>query len=492
MSPFAALYRKEYLENRRLLLCFPTACVLTILCGCLENAPGAMLRWLEYAKLLGLCAVGAVAALSYATETEQKTVGFLRAIPIDPVTLLRGKLAWIGTVALPVFAILFTTHGLLRAFLMPYGMLATEWLAAALSVFAWGLFWSTIWPGTLMAVLTTWLICLAMFFGPWYFGDFFARLPISYITTQLLMSLLILAVAMWRALHFLDEHFLDDSKKISTGTGKTVSDWVRHFEANTFSLVFRRVKWSPFQALLWQSIRQSATFLRFGVALSLLFTGWCWYHGKDFVNICYGGPFALHIFSDMSSFLFVGGGLFALGFSAVIFLPDQENHRYRTLARLGISPGSLWWSRMLPAFIVYSIPVPTIISLCYLHSGHNFVQNPWPGGIATGFILLIYFTPFCVGAVASLFCRDIISSVFVTLVATIVFVPYIYATTQYSSIGFSLAALTVLAALLVASRMTTADWLRERSVGQRLLKTVEVIGATILLAGGVAVLTAIL
>lgn len=480
MTPFTAIYRKEFQENRWLLLTVFSVCVTMILYGCVENSYNSVLRWLENAKLLGLCIVGAAAALSYATETEQKTAAFLRRIPVPGLTLLRAKLAWIVTVTLAVFVPLFVGHFIALHYRLPFGISSAIWLSAAFSMVAWGLLLSTICRSTLMAVLTTWLSQLVIllglallfpgtytlpFFGNYYhlygFEGFFSRFHMSGLLLPNLISVGILGVALYRAANFLD---ICERKQERGST--PVGDGAA--KPGLLARLFGMETWGPFRALLWQSIRQSSTVLGFGVVVAMIFTVWNVFKGMEFVLMLSGGPMIDTYLYNISGFIYIAGCLIALGFSSAVFAQDQDNGQYRVLAQHGVSPNLVWWSRFLPFLFVYSLPVPMIVRLCHLYTHFGCDQSHF--GMTVIPILLLYYTPLCFGTFYSIFFRDYIVNVFLVLISTAFMMPVIGGLAKFGALGSVPATVIVLLALLTASWRMTADWLREKPQLDRLPK----------------------
>ena len=479
MTPFTAIYRKEFQENRWLLLTVFSVCVVMILYGCVENSYNSVLRWLENAKLLGLCIVGAAAALSYATETEQKTTAFLRRIPVPGLTLLRAKLAWIVTVTLAVFVPLFVGHFIALQYRLPFGVSSAIWLSAAFSMIAWGLLLSTVCRSTLMAVLTTWLSQLMIllglallfpgtytlpFFGNYYhlygFEGFFSQYRISGLLLPNLISAVVFAVALYRAANFLD---ISERKQERSG-GAPVKDGAAKPEF--LARLFGFETWGPFRALLWQSIRQSLTVLAFGVVVAIIFTGWNWFKGMEFVLMLSGGPMIDTYLYNISGFLYIAGCLIALGFSSAVFAQDQDNGQFRVLAQHGVSPNLVWWSRFLPFLFVYSLPVPMIVRLCHLYTHYGYSQTVFSSAMIP--VLLLYYTPLCFGTFYSIFFRDYIVNVFLVLISAAFMVPLIGGMAKFGGFDSTLATTTILLGILAASWQMTADWLREKPLLLRL------------------------
>jgi hypothetical protein len=157
-----------------------------------------------------------------------------------------------------------------------------------------------------------------------------------------------------------------------------------------------------------------------------------------------------------------------------IFGHDQKNESYRILSRLGIHPGKVWWSRMLPAAILYVPVLP-----CFLF--YLFATLNWEGFILGA---QVFFTAWlslmAIGAFAS-----ISSGIQKNGVSGTIVLCYVLA---FWVIGFMVmfgssplwTTVPIALTLLLASRLRAGYWLREITTWRSRLIPVAPVLATIL------------
>ncbi|MDR3232069.1 MAG: hypothetical protein LBT46_00095 [Planctomycetaceae bacterium] len=471
MTPFIALYHKERREHGwSLLTVFLTLCILLIS----SYGPLEIPR-LSFALIWTLY-ITATAAMSYAKEDEEKTAMFLRMLPISGNTLLCAKLAWLGTAAacltVPfgmMFGVMFYQNGNIDIWYSP--------VLALLFLLPWSLFWTTRISNKLLAfsaaiacgcgvpaltrLLSTTVMMVMM-------GIFDFESDLDYILTSFLsvidtgILLWVGAVGLRRAARYyqLPEQIPSSIFRMNRNTGN--ADWLVR--------CFPQGRWSPFTAMLWQSITQSKDILTFGLLCGILFCGWEILLGQFFIaplttgtvfhnyfnNVLRTGSFLMFLFLIMS----------ALGFVSVIFSRDQEGQRYRLFIQRGISHRLVWQSRILPFAAVYLFPLPF-----YIHYWNTLIQPSAADDVSapkTAVILvvvLVYLLPFAIGSFFSILCKTVLMSAALTFGTFLVIFCTVFGN-AVNSYGYHVGlentlipGSIILLGFLLASRLVVAGWL---------------------------------
>jgi hypothetical protein len=159
----------------------------------------------------------------------------------------------------------------------------------------------------------------------------------------------------------------------------------------------------------------------------------------------------------------LGCFIFYVVFCGSIFAQDQKNNSFRFLSRCGISARDIWWSRILP-FLTISLPCGVVLigNLCLEAKNGHYSHIDGNLYFVIPVFVAIWLLPFAVGAFISIYCRSMIVSIALTgAVSALVF--------GWMLLGMTLCefnplwtTLPILLMLLVASRIYTTDWLRER------------------------------
>jgi hypothetical protein len=233
---------------------------------------------------------------------------------------------------------------------------------------------------------------------------------------------------------------------------------------------------SPFFALVHQHIRHASLIYPFGILCFIV-----WALGSLYLCV-----FPDEFYSSPNILWGVGCTICVFGmllFWGTIFGHDQRNDSYKFLTRLGVHPGMVWWSRMLPP-----LPLYAFAGLCYLGAFlvavayepfDNHTVTFW-GTIWFGF--LVWLAPMATGSFASIYSRSQASGVVITWGVTYLLVLW----ALYWVITFELAnsplwtTIPICFALLVASRLRASYWLREISTWRSRLIPLIPLFATLL------------
>lgn len=499
MTPFTALYRKE---RRRQLA--PLALALVFVAAILLMPVAYLEARMGLAFYLVVFYVTATAAFSYAGEDEEKTALFLRRMPVSGGTILRAKLAWLGT----TLAVLLVPLGIAGAVCVAgslvlfvpdalagdqatfsyyfWGDLGMSALYATVTLFctvSWALFWTTRWPSKLYATLLAFLSAI----GSAFLASFLSMFVVAFVTATtnllpeteitvnrailggvFLASIFVTTISLRRAARYyaMPERQTEPGYFAPATNEKSLQKPPRLL-TRLYSRLFPAGHWRPFAAMLWQSVCQSQSVLLLGLTTALLFSGWQCFFGKEFLEISQRNPdsYAEGVFQGLSVMLLLAGTMIAFGFASAVFMQDQENRGYRALSHRGISPRLVWWSRILPFAAVYLIPLPFLIRFYYDLAVLEGTPPDWIhwGPNLLGLVAVMYLAPFCLGAYASLSHRHLLWSVLKTFGLWCVLLVAVMILIQEKIPVPNLSLGSILLGFLVASRLTVADWLAERS-----------------------------
>jgi len=154
---------------------------------------------------------------------------------------------------------------------------------------------------------------------------------------------------------------------------------------------------------------------------------------------------------------------------ACAFLPDQWGRNFRFLADRGVRPKHVWWSRQLAIFL------PLLLSAAFLffialafHTGHNlfnFHRFHYSAVDAAAIIfgLVVGIFGYAIVAVAagqfcSMFFRSSLLAGLFSIVLTVVLAAWCWLM-WFWSMPWYWSMLPIPVALLLATRLRTADWL---------------------------------
>jgi len=461
MKPVKALFHKEFRQHGVFAPAMICMCLLFQTAYCewcyFFNLTIESQTYFSLAIVLTALYAGAAAALAYSTEHAENTYIFLRKMPISPTTIALGKTGWVvcGT-------LLVLLGNLILALIWTGGYLDGEIAFAfgfgIVEALVWGLFWSTRCKNQVHALLAGYL-CAAGTLA--ILGNVFQESNTSIADAYwIIMPYRIIAILLvgCLAVRGMRRWFEYETKP---------SFFSRLFPEK-ITLRYPRKIQSPFFALVHQHIRHASLIYLVGV---LCFIVWSLVYSYIWMVTAIEGEGSSKLRFMQSWECSCGIAVCAAGmalFWATIFGHDQKNDSYRFLSRLGIHEGKVWWSRMLPALLLYS---PVLI--CYLGStltmtwksaawtpfyvGHwyNFWWMVLPGALA------VWLTPAAVGAFVSISLRSQMVAIALTAVGIGLPLFWMSCTTTFLGCSPLWTTLPLLLALLLGSRIRAAYWLRE-------------------------------
>jgi hypothetical protein len=373
--------------------------------------------------------------------------------------------------------------------------------STTISALSWALFWTTRWQSKIFATLLSYLCMI----GTWGFVLLLLNIPCIILScfgflisepewifsaaniVTMIISLPIGISGLRRAAGYYQSPEAENRYHFSSVRLKSDATKQR-----LLTRLFPKKAWSPFTALLWQSIGQSFDILLLGFVTVLTFCGW-WsfvFFLGDFIEWNDVSPSYFNKVVVLFSYLITFGCSFMLiGFASTIFSQDQEGRQFRALTERGISYRLIWWSRIIPYAFVYLIPLIFFGGLAVCGFTLHFFYNGQSEFSDTNeflsfqrimiIITVLYLLPFSFGSFFSMFCRSILKSIILTfgfwlvvfIMSCDVFAYPVRKNTENQIMLIIFGIICVLSFLL-ASQWMTKDWLKEKSRWFGLLKLV--------------------
>ena len=436
------------------------------------NNPAAPETYLFIALIVTALYAGAAAALAFATELADNTYTFLRKLPVTPLCVAFGKIGWVLCGTVMVFACNLL---LAAAWIWPSkinSMVLPAFSMTIIEMLIWGLFWSTrcrsqvhaLLAGYASASLTSWAIAnIAHVHNDivsLYFEGLFYRIA---------LICCVIPFVFWGALRWFD--FEAKISKLDP-------------MADRLTVRYPKRRQVPFFALVHQHIRHTSLLYHVGIASFCLFAFGCFFQGISNSPL---GP-CLHTFfhSVQGEELMFYWRIAAFMCMAVmlvfwgnIFGHDQKNDSYRFLSRLGIHEGKIWWSRILPAFLLYTFVLVGFVLSCFAIFGPEFIEH-------AAFCPAIWIAPMAVGAFCSISFRSQMVAISLTICGTLFLLGWKLILWVLFGCSPLWTTLPIAIALLIASRLRAMYWLREtRTWRSRFLPLLPCFAVTL------AILTAI-
>jgi len=427
--------------------------------------------FLSIALLVTALYAGAAAALAYSTEHSENTFIFLRKLPVSWGTVACGKAGWVlcGT--------LLVLIGNLLLWLMFTATYQTGmpnnaeqiWGAVGIAIieaFVWGLFWSTRCRSQVHALLATYLSAVASLYVVTYFfaiqSDDAGAMYAEVVPHRLVVASIVALGAVWG----MSRWFSFEAKQPFTARLYPEKMTVRYPQKVQM----------PFSALVHHHVRHASILYPLGILSMFVWTIAC-------IIGCIGTLFNIDISTFLSGdALWWAQTIFGCGFIgcvvsmglfwATIFGHDQKNDSYQFLSRMGVPEGTVWWSRMLPAMICY-VPVILATAVAWfsdlyrnVHHTRYYANYGWERfwedfwlWAPLGF--LCWLIPAAVGA----FCSISFRSQMVAIALAAGGLALFYCWALFGVFLFACSpwwtAVPICIALLVASRIRAAYWLRE-------------------------------
>ncbi|MDR1960105.1 MAG: hypothetical protein LBQ54_13860 [Planctomycetaceae bacterium] len=526
-KPFRALLWKEFRQQYLLWLgLFFLSLILHVLTGLYSvfepnqvHIEGEM--FVLTSVVITLLYLMASTSLIFSNEKEERTYTFLRRLPITPEKIVLSKLGWVfgstlwiafclGTLSLVSYVIV-TPSEFLRYFshLTNTDINRTDELnqiadgclifaVVSAEAFCWGLFWSTRIRSQMYSFLLTagsliTTLILSIFFGSWIDRHLHILTEVEHTVfftfSHGLVILVTGGIGFWDAWKWI--------------TRKENAPAFREIEPITKAEKIRLLTTPPsgeMRWLFWQTFRQSRVMLlsAFGLGLLVYFFGL----GTALNNIPAGRE-VFH-FSDSRFFKITVSILGILCytmpflFCGSVFWADQKNNGRQMLCYRGISPGKIWWSRILPFGAVYFWFPAAVLATCavfFLFFNPNsriFLYHPsdlivfWHLFLGILYFFLAYSAVFCIGQLVSLLSKSVVLSAFGTFGAALLFLCWMSTVMVYLNLSLLWTALPLELMMLYATWRRMPDWLRGRNTFRAYLRAMSPVLAT-----GAVVLTAI-
>ena len=421
-----------------------------------------------------LYALGSAATL-FATEREDETYDFLRALPVRPLVVFLGKIAYaVGSTAAMYLVAWSLALALARGLPDPnfnqrMWALLGVW---GVELLAWGILFSLLLKRPLVAAI------LAGTVGS---IDGIRFIGMDHITNgipgRLLIVALVMAADIALAARWFRERWLRSARPPSKGFSEeqieAIYDLVLPVRSTWASGVTRGTRDRPPSAatmlgrLLWQELRQS-TAIKVALFVWLLpaaFLVWMsWILGNDYTRKPGLWPEVIIV-----------PGFSAVLSSSLLYLGDQTGCRFRFLAEHGISPRLVWLSRQIGGFIVVLLGLllvlpPTIGQIGHLPTGRWLVIESLLGAVVAAYAC---------GQLCSMTFRSGLLAVISGTILT--YVVCVWAVMMYMlglSWLWSVAPLPL--AFLVSTWLHAPDWLLERKTWRARLRSDLVIAAALL------------
>jgi hypothetical protein len=451
------IFKKEYRQQcvfalAMLLLCFLVQ--LAAFIGTQFTQKDIAPAFFGIALLMTALFAGAASAISFSGEHDDKTFGFLRSLPVTQMTVMLGKAGWLvcGTVA--VFAAslllsLFWSAIATRSFdsLVPSGAFGSVGVGI-IEAFVWGLFWSPRCRSQIHAILATY--SCASITG--YIAGYVAAALVSptsndvtefycnAVWLRLVICAVVGVVAVFGMLKWFDRAIQKAGQHDLSATGSR--GWFRY--PTTPQL--------PFFAMLHHSIRQSSTILLCGIAVAFYLCCILFFDTLGYV-MTDGKHWLVNNFFAVLSL--VGCFFFYVIFCGSIFAQDQKNNSFRYLSRCGISARKIWWSRFLPFFTICFVAAlfGTLFSIMTVPDFYYELLWMITCGVIT----------FAIGTFLSISCRSMMVSIALTAGGSFFLFTWMLLCKTFCGFNSWWTTLPICVSLIIASRLRTADWIRERN-----------------------------
>ena len=486
-----ALFWKEYRQHFALLAAMIIMCVLFqilmyawfhwVMNGLREVVDFGYMATCSYAFIVIYAT--ACSAILFAKEKEDKTDNFLRNMPITGNVVLVGKLLWLfGSMAVLAMTMGFITLVWLMILGPPQWTSTEFWNGVGWFFFfcfsgtCLGLFWSSIARKQLHAIVGT----LASMYIVSLIAALFVLLIDRFMSNTLwgteqfnhwLLGLYLIfaatmgGIGIWNGGKWLRKR---EDKTLGAKIDALQNKQWRHKNVTIEQLRAQKQPHGEFRWLLWQCYRQSSLLFKMGLILALLIMLW------PLVANCFNNA----IWRD--NFIFSFGFLFCLSGYIIccnIFYPDHNKNGIMVLSHRGISPGKVWWSRIVLFGSLLFVCLAALICMAMINKRLDMpIQNFDMDAAVT--CALWFFLIFTAGQFTSIISRSLILPMCYTAVFLFlgfwwgIYVlvvndlgEYAFRTGAFFSLRLwpiALVFLPVALSFFVASRLRIADWMRDR------------------------------
>ncbi|MCL2346627.1 MAG: ABC transporter permease [Planctomycetaceae bacterium] len=440
--------------------------------------------WTVAVGAVALYAAGASSVL-FVREHEERTFAFLRSLPITGDSIFVGKLMWLlaSTLSLGVLLGLETLLWVVAAGSNDNGATVFGVMGVAVvEAICWGLFWSTRTRSQLNALLGTFVSAsvgaylMAMLWNAVWNKGGSVEISDAYSNAWLFRLGLAALIGIAGVVH---ARKWFDAQITPVDTTPQLTPEQRAAERQAMLAPPKRgeMRW-----LMWLAYRQSRTLFIYLGALFAVTVVLVTYNyesaGGHLSGDQHFGLAVLMLFGTVSGLIFCGS----------TFHKDQQNNAAAMLTNYGVSPGKIWWSRVLvfgAAYAVFIVPLLVIYAmfmqggsvsdfyrpfLCYEPNVRYYVSDfHFFRDLrlqASLFVAVTLFASiFCIGQMVSLFLRSLVASLVTTAALFLVGV-YGWSIAVKYLLGYSglvWAVWPMLLACLVASRLRAANWQRGRN-----------------------------
>ena len=451
----------------------------------------------------------ACSAILFAKEKENKTDNFLRNMPITGSVVLVGKLLWLfGSMAALAMIMSFITFIWLMILGQPNWTTDQFWNGVGFfclfcfSGTCQGLFWSSIVRKQLHAIVGTLASMYIVFVIAALFVFLINRIMSNTLwenTEQfngLLLGLYVLFTAVmgglgiWNGGRWLRKR---EDKTLGAKIDALQNKQWRHKNITIEQLRAQKQPHGEFRWLLWQCYRQSSLLVKFWLVLAAMLllcpvlTHWV------------AVPKLQEIFTTFFAVTFCVGGYIIC---CNIFYPDHNKNGIMVLSHRGISPGKVWWSRIVMFGGLFAVCIAALVCSQLINERLGMPIQGFNPDMAIAF-LLFFLCAFTIGQFASIISRSLILPLCYT--AVFLFLGFWWAFyvmvindlgNEYASRAtaifdrplwlIALVFAPVLLSFFVASRLRIADWMRDRPLRASWRKLVLTFG------GGLVLSTALL
>ncbi|MCL2624365.1 MAG: ABC transporter permease, partial [Planctomycetaceae bacterium] len=441
----------------------------------------------------------------FAKEKEDKTDHFLRNMPISGNVVLVGKLLWLfGSMAALVvvfsivtfvwWMILGSSYVTREQFWLNFYGIVAYWLCGICN----GIFWSSITRKQLHAIVGT--LASMVLLGLTAVG---IVLLVNYFTLNRIwesqyLNEIIFSVYIFLCLTIGAIGLRNSSKWLRKREDKTLGakidavqdfQW-RHKDISIAQLRAQKQPHGEFRWLLWHCWRQSSLLFTMGRVLALLLILWP-------ILVCNLSDKWRDGFIVTPAFLFCIAGYIIL---CNIFYPDHHKNGIMVLSHRGISPGKVWWSRIVMFGGMFAIWMVALFGMQFINVQLDRPIQGFDYDNIFGFVMFYLFT-FCVGQFASVISRSLILPMCYT--AIFLFLGFWWSmyvlvvndmgtpltTMMFYDLWFSfhfglivLIFLPVVLSFFVASRLRMADLMRDRPLRASLRKLFFTFGGALVLS----------
>lgn len=475
-----ALIWKEYRQHVTLLAAMIIMCVL------FQIVMFAWFHWImdslrEIADLdyMVLCSYAfvvfyaiACSSILFAKEKEDKTDNFLRNMPISGATVLVGKLLWLfGSMTALAVAMTFVTFVWWMILGSPQANAEDFWSGVGwLSFYCFsgtclGLFWSSITRKQLHAIVGTLasMIVLALLVALIVFQ---ITMPDQTMYGVLLCGLYLFACTVLGGIGI-----RNGGKWLRKREDKTIGakidalqnkQW-RHKNVTIERLRAQKQPRGEFRWLLWQCYRQSSLLFKLGLALPLMLLIWPM---LEFFVTFERLKMLFRFLLTASSC--IGGYVICCN----VFYPDHEKNGIMVLSYRGISPGKVWWSRIVMFGSLLFFCLAALVGSQLLNERLGMPIEGFNADAAFG-CTVFFLCTFVVGQFASIISRSLILPMLYTGIFLFlgfwwgIYVIYVNEIAGSATIFFDLwpivlVFLPIVLSFFVASRLRMSDWMRDR------------------------------